>query len=333
MVVNMIITVVVAILVFGSASMIVAKVFGIDQQGKKNFYKLNTELADFAKSDTKLSGYMMVLDEETFVAKFDNGKSLDLLFTREYKARQSFKVKGHFSIDQPRECAGKDCMVFCKKFSLDYGMGKITCDEITVIPLEDDFLLRPFILIRHTATALETDWGFPVSVTETSGISSRRLPVNLVKEGESKEGKTIISISSGAIQQSYLNFEKYSAYDAGTKAYIIIPTSEDFIAGETGKKITVTVTVPDGYTINKDGPLRLKLTNNQQAGMNDMNFDKGFTVTDSSISFELPLKFDFPGTYNIHGAITFVYNAPKGVVSYLKRDQPVEWHVIVSPKQ
>ncbi len=337
LVVNMLITVVLAIVIFGSASAVIAKIFGIDQQGKQNFFKLNTELQDFAKSNKKISGYMMVLDEESFVAKFDAGKPLDLLFTRKYDkgTGSSFEVKGRFSIDSPPPCGGKDCLVFCKPFSLDYEHGKMTCDEPIVIPFGDDFLLRPFLLIRHTAAALETRYlgilveGF--SVTENSGISSRRLPVNLIKEGESKEGKPIISISSSAIQQSYVNPEKYSTYDAGTKAYTITPTSEHFIAGETGK-INVMVTVSGGYTINQKGPLRLKFAQNKNVGMDDKTFDKGFTVTDSSVQFELPLRFDSPGTYDIHSSITFVYDAPKGISSYLKRDQPVEWHVVVFPK-
>lgn len=331
-------TIILAIIIFAPACILTSKFFRLSAQAKdsfQDFTDLITKQAEKAKVGD-YTGFMTILDDETYFAKFDNGKPLDLLFTRKYEGGpRPFDIMVRFSIIAPSQCKENDCFVLCQKFSIDYESGSLNCEEPIVKVVGENVLIEPFIIVRHFFNTFDYKYkGIFVegyAVTESSGTSSRRLPISIVNQGKNKEGKTILSVLGDHVEQQYSNAPQYQQYDESTKAYTLKTESTSFVSGQDGK-INVLVTVPSGYTINKDFPTRLELKGNQQAGMNDITFNKGFTITDSSIQFELPLKFSSPGDYDVNGEISFVYDKV-GSSSYLKNHEPVKWHIHVDPQK
>ncbi len=331
-------TVILAIIIFAPACILTSKFFRVSDQAKSNFQDftdLITKQAEKAKVGD-YTGFMTILDDETYVAKFDSGKPLNLLFTRKYESGpRSFDVAARFSVLAPSQCNGKDCFVLCQKFSIDYESGSVSCEEPIVKVVDENILIEPFIIVRHFFNTFDYKYkGIFVegyAVTESSGTANRRLPISIVNNGENKDGKNVFSVLGEHVEQQYSSAPQYQQYDEGSKAYTIKTESTSFTSGQEGK-IKIAVTVPSGYIINKDFPTRLELRGNQQAGINDIVFNKGFTITDSSIDFELPLKFSSPGDYGINGEISFVYykqGISSVISSYLKNHEPIQWHVHV----
>ncbi len=331
-------TVILAIIIFAPACILTSKFFRLSAQAKDSFQDF-TDLVTKQVEKSKVgdyTGFMTILDDETYVAKFDNGKPLDLLFTRKYEGGpRPFDVMARFSVIAPSQCKGKNCFVLCQKFSIDYESGSLSCEEPIVKVVDENIIIEPFIIIRHFFNTFDYKYkGIFVegyAVTESSGTANRRLPISIVNKGENKDGKTVFSVLGEHVEQQYSNAPQYQQNDEGFKAYTIKTESTSFTSGQEGK-IKVTVMVSSGYTIIKDFPLRLELKDNHQAGISDIIFNKGFVVSDSSVEFELPLTFSSPGDYNVNGEISFVYDKP-GIMSYLKNHESVKWQVHVDSVQ
>ena len=329
-------TIILAIIIFAPACILTSKFFRLSDQAKSSFQDftdLVAKQAEKAKAGD-YTGVMTILDDETYMAKFDSGKPLDVLFTRKYEGGpRPFDTMARFSVIAPSQCKGKDCFVLCQKFSINYESSSLNCEEPIVKVVGENILIEPFIIVRHFFNTFDTKykWIFVegYAVSESSGTSDRRLPISIVNKGENKDGKNVFSVLGEHVEQQYSNAPQYQQYDESTKAYTVKTESTSFVSGKDGM-INVLVTVPSGYTINKDFPTRFELKRNQPVGMNDITFNKGFTITDSSIGFELPLKINSPGDYDINGEISFVYDGVGGS-SYLKNHEPVKWHVHVDP--
>lgn len=202
--VNFLVTVVLAILIFGGATAIIAKVLSVDQQAKQNFYRLDKELREFAQSDKDLSGFLMILDEESYVAKFTKDTNLNLLIRAKIiiefgGTRFEYQKRVY---EYPPQCAGKDCLVFCKKLAMIDDTWTVRCDEAIILPVSEKFIIEPFLVIRTKIIkydAVLKEKGISSegdNVIEITGAApSRRVPINLVRKEKTAEGKTLISIS------------------------------------------------------------------------------------------------------------------------------------------
>ncbi|MBI4151597.1 hypothetical protein HY496_01390 [Candidatus Woesearchaeota archaeon] len=337
--VNFLVTVVLAILIFGSAGAIIAKVLGVEQQAKQNFYQLHKELKEFAESGKILSGYIIILDEESFVAKFDANKATNLYLKRTYKSpTDEYFVTDSLEIDPPSQCNGKDCLVFCPHMSFDYEGGKVGCSEPPfVITLDDDFVVTPFVVARHEATGVEfrhrVIFVEGYAVTETTGYSTRRVPVNVEVYGNDDAGRKIISI--GGTDGAAGAHRQWTGLTTGADSYKVDLSSDDFVVGES-RNIKLVITAPEGYTINKDYPSKLKLSGNQESGLQDYTFPRSaFTFTSSTLALELPLRFDSPGQKVINAQIRFAldYSSASSPVGTFPREKDIQWTIVVSPKE
>lgn len=168
--VNFLVTVVIAILVFGSASVIIAKVLGVDEQGKKNFFRLHQELLEFAKDDKPVYSYLLILDKNTYVAKFDANKDINV--------GKVYGIESVFLYPKT-SCKEKDCLVLCRKVIIggerkndvqtDF---KFSCEEAVTIELDSSLKLHPFVVDR--------------GVMDPSTPGNRRIFLNFYKDESDK---------------------------------------------------------------------------------------------------------------------------------------------------
>ena len=216
--VNFLVTVVLAILIFGGATAIIAKVLGVDQQAKQNFYKLDKELREFAQSDKDLSGFLMILDEESYVAKFTKDTNLNLLvLVRRTPIGTSVSPVPVEPIDEsqkrvyqyPSQCAGKDCLVLCKKLAMIDDTWTVRCDEALILPVSEKFIIEPFLVIRTQKIDYRKIFDYNQKVISTEGdnvieitgaATARRVQVNVVRKEKRDDGRNYISISGSSIQ-------------------------------------------------------------------------------------------------------------------------------------
>ena len=194
MIVNMLVTIVLAILVFGSASVIIAKVLGVDEQGKQNFFRLHRELQEFAEKSKPgdLTGFTLILDEDTFVAKFDKGLHMVL------------SEMPPVTIRYPQEeCQDKDCLVLCravqnigKKVGDVYIDNFYICKDILAIPLSDGLKVNQFLAIRGTEILPGTSFS----------AESRREFLNIYRSGSDFD-TTIHVVKSGQKSEEKITSE------------------------------------------------------------------------------------------------------------------------------
>lgn len=144
--VKFLLTVILAIIIFAPACLLTSKFFRLSQQGKTNFNDLYKTLQDFAKKGEqgKFTGFTLILDENTYVTKFDAGI--------DYRV---YDVPDIVFLYPKAECKDKDCLVLCretddlgKKVGDMFVNHRFHCKNILAKPLSDDLKVSSFLALR-----------------------------------------------------------------------------------------------------------------------------------------------------------------------------------------
>src|SRR3989338_7713352 len=99
---DFVLTVLLAIIIFGPAVMIILKFFGFSSdQAKESFFDFVEEIEDFKEesSNGELRSLLLILDENSYVAKFDAGRNI----VSNYQLGDQI---WSFQLSYPPECSG-----------------------------------------------------------------------------------------------------------------------------------------------------------------------------------------------------------------------------------
>ncbi len=193
-VLSFLVTVLFSIMLFGTAIGIGAKLLRLSGQASDNFdafYNNLKEVAESKKTDLS-SGFMLILDDDTFVAGMKKGSSTKVEFDKllciaEVTTcdRQIIDETFLKSYDYPNECQDKDCLILCNDLGLSeetLGNRELSCKSIRVKVL--DFNLKQnFFFIRYAEDfiAVSNDLG-----KEYNKLENRRFPIRITKNTENQ---------------------------------------------------------------------------------------------------------------------------------------------------
>lgn len=121
--ISFLVSVVLAILLFGGTISCMSKLFKLSDQASNSFENLVKEIKEFSKKsqEKETQGVVLVMDENSIIFKFD--KPEDIITE---KARLTYPAN---------QCGGKRCMVLCKGFKEEEGIWE--CELMKGIPLEE----------------------------------------------------------------------------------------------------------------------------------------------------------------------------------------------------
>lgn len=359
--VKFLLTMILAIIIFAPACLLTSKFFRLSEQGKTNFNDLYKALKDFAKKGEqgKFTGFMMIMDDETYLAKFDQGEQINVFLTRQYDGVRPFEVPVRFKIKPPSECKN-DCLILCRKVFVDYEQKEIRCEE-QIIKSIKDFNLEPFAIFRHYQAKLPEIVhrglfveGYTVTEISHSG-TFRRIPVTILHKGKAKDDKAVLTLTGDALEYSTEYKEKYQAYnkafEEADKAYKVKTDAPEFKVNEKNE-IIGEVTLLSGYIFNQNYPTRLTLkldprlllsatfdnpgqyeaAEEYEDGKRMVFSKERLEISDAQIKFVLPLMFASPGEYVIDGEIKFAFDVISTGSTFGHKIIPLQWKIIVKPK-
>lgn len=102
-VLDFIVTILLAIIIFGSAFAVMSKIFSTGEQGQKSFVSFKETIEKMPDSPDRIS-QLLILDEESFIMAYNPEKNLELC-TQNNACGVSY---------YPKECDGKACLCLCK---------------------------------------------------------------------------------------------------------------------------------------------------------------------------------------------------------------------------
>lgn len=206
-------TVILAIIIFAPACILTSKFFRLSAQAKDNFADLHSEMETFAKKASvgDYTGFALIMDENSYVAKFDVGTDiLDDVTVDPYPGKKLTFWAWRLNYPYPLQCKGKECLVLCREFemtsikTIDTGgwtsgpdffrnEATISCKEENqlVYILPENMAVEQFLIVRKNIDDLYIGSGD--GVIKSHGYKNqRRVFITLVKE--KKGEKDVIKI-------------------------------------------------------------------------------------------------------------------------------------------
>ncbi len=107
-VLKFLLTILLTIIIFAPTCTVLSKVFRLSDQGVSSFTDFAKTLQDFAAGTEKEHITLLILDEDTFVAKFTKNKAIT---TSAVRGGNSYET----TIPYPSPCQGNDCVCLCRK--------------------------------------------------------------------------------------------------------------------------------------------------------------------------------------------------------------------------
>ncbi len=106
-------TLILALIIFIPACLFTSSLFRMSDQAKDSFGNFAKVLQDFAVSNEESKSFLLVMDEDTFITNFQQGRNI--IFNKEISTPGGME-NYEYSLSYPSEqCEGQDCICLCRK--------------------------------------------------------------------------------------------------------------------------------------------------------------------------------------------------------------------------